>query len=476
MCELCRAFGEQYSGTFHSDPLQPASSAGETGYDGPAPAYASVTGIGATGDKNIDGLLSGYRWTGTVTYSFPDSSNDYHSGYGYGEPTAPGFGQISAKQQATIHKVMGQIEGLTNLNIDYAGTNGADIRIAQSSEANPTAYAYYPNSTYSEGGDIWFGTSYNYTNPKLGDYYWHTHIHEVGHSFGLKHGQSGGGVANTALPGDRDALEFSVMTYRSYVGGSTSGGYTNEAFGYPQSFMMNDIIALQTMYGADYTFNSGTTVYSWSPTTGETFVNGVGQGRPGGDGAGASANRVFITVWDGGGEDTYDLSNYSNSVHIDLSPGSWSSTSNVQKAYLGDGHYAQGNVYNAYLFENNANSYIENAIGGSGNDILIGNAVANRLDGGLGNDTLTGGEGDDVFVYRIGGGSDVVTDFVAGHDTDDRIHLEGFSNITSFAQAIAYASQVGSSTVFNFGLVHADLVERDAGYIGRCRFHLRNGG
>jgi hypothetical protein len=124
----------------------------------------------------------------------------------------------------------------------------------------------------------------------------------------------------------------------------------------------------------------------------------------------------------------------------------------VQKAYLGDGHYAQGNVYNAYLFENNANSYIENAIGGSGNDILIGNAVANRLDGGLGNDTLTGGEGDDVFVYRIGGGSDVVTDFVAGHDTDDKIHLEGFSNITSFAQAIAYASQVGSSTVFNFGI------------------------
>jgi Ca2+-binding RTX toxin-like protein len=448
MCELCRAFGSYYGSQFHPDSLQPAAASGETGT--PTPAYANAVGIGATGDQNVDGLLSGYRWSGTLTYTFPDSASDYPSGYGSGEPTAAGFAQVSASQQTAVHNIMSQVENLTNLQIDYSTSNTADIRIAQSSEANPTAYAYYPNSSYSEGGDVWFGTTYNYTNPKLGDYYYLTHIHELGHSLGLKHGQSGGGVANVALPADRDALEFSVMTYRSYVGGPTSG-YTNEAFGYPQSFMMNDILALQTMYGADYTFNSGATVYSWSATTGETLVNDVGQGRPGGAGAGASANRVFITVWDGGGVDTYDLSNYTNSVSIDLRPGYWSITSSTQKAYLGGGHYAQGNVYNAYLFDDDSRSYIENAIGGSGGDALTGNATANLLDGAAGSDTMTGGGGDDVFVYQFGGGADIVTDFVAGAATDDAIDLVDFPTVTSFSEAMAYASQVGNNTVFNFG-------------------------
>ena len=206
------------------------------------------------------------------------------------------------------------------------------------------------------------------------------------------------------------------------------------------------------MYGADFSLNNEATIYSWSATTGETFVNDEGQGRPGGAGAGASANRIFITVWDGGGEDTYDLSNYTNNVSIDLRPGYWSITSTTQKAYLGGGQYAQGNVYNAYLFEDDARSYIENAIGGTGSDTLRGNAIANRLDGGAGSDTMTGGEGDDIFVYHFGGGADIVTDFVVGIGTDDQIELIDFSGIDSFIDAMGYASQVGSNTVFNFGV------------------------
>jgi Ca2+-binding RTX toxin-like protein len=441
MCDLCRAFGSEFGSLFHTD-----FGSGTGGSGAPTPVAANAVGVGSTGNQNIDGLLSGSAWSGTVTYSFPDSASDYVSGYGYGEPTN-GFAQISATQQQSVHKIMAQIEGFTNLNIDYAGTNSADIQIAQSSEANPTAYAYYPGS-YAEGGDVWFGTSYNYTNPKLGDYYYLTHLHEIGHAFGLKHGQTAGGVANVALPGDRDALEYSVMTYRSYIGGPTSG-YTNEAFGYPQTFMMNDIAALQTMYGADYTMNNGGTVYTWSATTGEMFVNGVGMGRPGGEGAPASANRIFLTIWDGGGVDTYDMSNYSNAVAIDLNPGSYSINSAAQKAYLGGGQHASGTVYNAYLFQGDARSYIENAVGGSGNDTLNGNAVANRLEGGLGNDTLTGNGGSDIFVYTAG--DDVITDFVAGEDTPDLIDFLALDFLASFEEAIAYASQVGSSTVFNFG-------------------------
>ena len=96
------------------------------------------------------------------------------------------------------------------------------------------------------------------------------------------------------------------------------------------------------------TTHSENTVYSWSPTTGQEFINGVAQPAPG-DGAGGSANRIFETVWDGNGVDTYDLSNYSTGVTINLNPGASSITSPTQIAYLGNGHYAQGNIYTRFL-------------------------------------------------------------------------------------------------------------------------------
>src|SRR5882757_10290799 len=176
--------------------------------------------------------------------------------------------------------------------------------------------------------------------------------------------------------------------------------------------MANDILALQTLYGANFTTHQENTVYSWSPATGQEFINGVGQGVPGGGTAGASANRVFMTVWDGNGIDTYDLSNYATGVTINLNPGASSITSTTQIAYLGNGHYAQGNVYNAYLYNNDARSYIDDAIGGAGNDSLTGNAIANNLNGGAGNDTLAGGAGNDTII----GGSGTDTAVFTGNE------------------------------------------------------------
>lgn len=45
---------------------------------------------------------------------------------------------------------------------------------------------------------------------------------------------------------------------------------------------------------------------------------------------------------------------------------------------------------------------VENAIGGSGDDVITGNARDNRLEGGPGNDTLYGLDGDDVLVGGAG--------------------------------------------------------------------------
>ncbi|QOZ78456.1 protease [Bradyrhizobium sp. CCBAU 53351] len=375
---------------------------------------ATAVNVSATNNAEIDGLLSGAKWSGTITYSFPDATSDYSNPYsgGSSEPTTSGFAPVPSQIQAAINYAVGLILSYTNADIQYAGTNGADIMVAQSPAANPTAYAYYPGN-YASGGDVWFGTQYNFSLAKLGNYYFTTALHELGHAFGLKHSQEAGGPANVAVPSAHDDSEYTVMSYRSYVGGSTTSGYTNEAYGYSQTYMANDILALQTMYGADYTTQSGSTVYTWNPTTGQEFINGVGQLAPGG-GVGGSADRIYETVWDGGGVDTYDLSNYTTNLSINLNPGASSVFSATQLAYLGDGHYASGNVYNAYLYNGDARSYIDNAIGGSGNDTIVGNAIANTLNGGGGNDTITGGAGNDTIV----GGSGIDTAVYSGNRTN----------------------------------------------------------
>ena len=81
---------------------------------------------------------------------------------------------------------------------------------------------------------------------------------------------------------------------------------------------------------------------------------------------------MFLTVWDGGGNDTYDFSNYTTNLHVDLRPGEWTLLSDpypaFQLAHLGDGGHARGNIANAWLYQDNTASIIENAISGVGDD------------------------------------------------------------------------------------------------------------
>ncbi len=356
-------------------------------------------------DQRIDGLLSGVKWNGVISYSDPDSPLDYQAGH----PEAfSNFQRVSAAQLAVVTATLDSVnpvnagfsvEGFTNLGIFYAGAGSGSGTIRVANSSNPgTAYAYYPSSGVW-GGDAFFGNSGRF--PVVGNYDYHTIIHELGHSLGLKHGQETSVYG--ALPAAYDSMEYSVMTYRSFVGAPLTG-YRNEAFGYAQTFMMLDIAALQHMYGADFTTNAGNTVYSWSPTGGESYVNGLLAIDPG-------ANRIFSTIWDGGGIDTYNLSNYTTNLRIDLRPGEHSTFSTTQLADLdafSAGGFARGNVFNALQYNGDARSLIENAIGGSGADTITGNQAANALTGNGGNDILNGGTGADS--VNGGAGNDIVID------------------------------------------------------------------
>ncbi|ABC89538.1 probable metallopeptidase protein [Rhizobium etli CFN 42] len=284
--------------------------------------------VDVTRDQKVDGLFSGTAWDGTITYAFPTTSSSYADGAELYYEKYYSFSPISSQQQSLALYFMEQsygsaandgfsVEGFTNANFEAGSANTATVRFAQTSDPLlDTAGAYFP-ATDGRGGDIWFGTGYagteaDYRFPRFGNYAGQTLAHELGHALGLKHAHEGG----TVVPSAYDSLEYTIMTYHTFIGDDESGA-KYEQNGAPQTFMMLDIAALQEMYGADYTTNSGDTVYRWNPNQGITYVNGVAAITP-------AANRVFATIWDGGGTDTYDLSAYTTALKIDLHAGGYS--------------------------------------------------------------------------------------------------------------------------------------------------------
>jgi hypothetical protein len=112
--------------------------------------------------------------------------------------------------------------------------------------------------------------------------------------------------------------------------------------------------------------------------------------------------------------------------------------------------YADGEVYR--LTPTVASSDLGDTLAGlGGNDRLFGGAGADVLDGGTGADFLNGGAGDDRIIYRPGDGADMIFGFAAGTGSEDRIIFSAFRKITSLADVLSHATQVGADTVIDFG-------------------------
>jgi Ca2+-binding RTX toxin-like protein len=390
--------------------------------------------------EDVEAIQSGTSWNHlALSYGFPTLASQYPDSFK--EPDN-GFTPFSATQQAATRLLLQIVGTVTQLTFAESSSNpgNADLRYAMSNEAD-VAYAYYPTNggPSSQGGSAWFNHT-NFNTPTQGNYAWMGILHESGHAVGLKHGHE----FPLAISADRDSVEYSVMTYRSYPGQDLSGGggYTNETWSYPQTLMMYDIAALQQTYGPNYGFNNTDSVYTWNPNTGQMLINGAAGATPGG-------NRVFLTVWDGGGNDTYDLSGYTaadtTGTTIDLRPGEWSTTSQVQIANLGQGHFARGNIANALLYQGNSASLIENAVGSQTTDTIIANQAANHLTGNGGADTFKWMASTDA---GNGGQADTIMDFVRGSDRIDLSPIDanpgtGSNDAFNFIGTAAFSHTAG---------------------------------
>jgi Ca2+-binding RTX toxin-like protein len=400
--------------------------------------------------EDVDALAGGARWDhNLLTYGFPTLASQYPDSFVEPDTGFAPFNPAQRSATAQALQLIGNVTGLT-FQPNTAEPGNADLRFAISGVVD-TAFAYFPTNDgpTSIGGTAWFNPN-DYNMPVRGDYAWLTILHEIGHALGLKHGHE----FPLAISQGRDSLEYTVMTYRSYAGQEIAdeGGYTNEDYGFPQTLMMYDIAALQQLYGANYAFNAGDSVYRWDPATGEMSINGAGQGAPG-------ANRVFMTVWDGGGIDTYDLSTATGATSIDLRPGQWTTTSPVQRANLGEGHIAQGNVANALLFGGDPRSLIENAVGGAFHDGFTANQAANRFTGNAGSDSFGWASSGDVGTGAL---ADTITDFIHGEDkisfsamdatpgtaSDDQFTFIGTSAFHNVAGELRYEVQGGDAHLY----------------------------
>lgn len=347
--------------------------------------------IAATGTPSVDGLIGHTAWTIDPSWSV-DPAADPHL-------------------HAAVARAVTEVRSFTDLTLperafataDLAVHQGETLRLAGGQQITLGAHAFFPADERA-GGDMHFG-AFPGADLVPGEYGYRTVLHELAHALGLTHADEAGRFAS--VPAALDSMERSVMSSRS-APGARPGTLDSEPGGYARTFMVDDIAALQHLYGARYVVRDD--VYRFDP----------------------AERALLMTVWDGGGTDTYDFSRYAYDLTIDLRPGHASTTGqeplmNRAEALSGAAapHYAEGAVHNAALYKGDWRSGIENAVTGRGDDHVRGNKLHNHITGGAGEDTLDGRNGRDTLDGgagndRLKGGNSA--DHLFGGAGDDALY------------------------------------------------------
>ena len=329
-----------------------------------------------------------------------------------------------------------------------------DIEIYNSQSAG-YALAYYPGPNAIDGTVLINGIDYgagtgenNLASPTLGQWGYLSLVHEIGHAFGLKHPSSydsRSGADPTKyqqFAGHfQDSIQYTVMSY--FFAENTGAQWYGVR---PQTPMIDDIMTMQAIYGADLTTRVGNSRYGFNsqgvdPTIYDFSVN----------------TRPVLAIYDAGGIDTLDVSGWFYSANINLYPGTFSD--------------ANGYLKNLSIARN---TIIENATTGAGADTITGNSVANLLQSGFGNDRLFGNGGHDTILadagddYASGGsGNDSIlggdgNDTLFGSSGDDRVFGGSGNDYVSGSDGNDYL-RGGSGNDKLYGSTGSDLLIADSG-------------
>ena len=422
-----------------SDPTETgAGGGGNVGAPGPAgtmntlATYLNERNTGSTGNDFWDDFWGGGSDVSTPFFNLTASGTNAKNGVirfnlNNSWYDADGIeGPNSATRRDAIRNALDVYEDILGIDfVEVTGTSTSQVDLAFGDEDVNRAFANFERASngaisyaHINIGQNWSGVG------TIGDYYFQTALHEIGHTLGLGHqglynAGSGSPTYNDATWAN-DTEQFTMMSYWAQSNYTPPGENTpsNVNLIGPQAV---DWLALDRIYnpqgfGIDDGATTGNTTWGFNDSWGtsnarpvENLLNNAYSQMS------TLLGSTAMTIADGGGIDTLDLSGFSNNTKIDLRI---TSGANIAPSFSNVAG-RNGNLAIA------PGTVIENAIGGAGSELIYGNTAANTLTGNAGNDTIYASSGADTL--NGGTGADILygeagADSLNGNDDNDSLY------------------------------------------------------